>query len=123
MQKRWGALLRNDPAYNPAAPFSAWRFSTWSHLTINVTAPTTAGGSTSLQVLGVDANVSPTVVMDSVTIIRNSVVQPPAATPEVGATDLLVVAGAAVMGAGAYAAQRKAKRREHIYVNTNQPLN
>ncbi len=43
-------------------------------------------------------------------------------TPEVGATDLLVVAGAAVMGAGAYAARRAAKRREHIYVS-NQPLN
>ena len=63
--------------------------------------------------------------MDSVTIIRESVVQPPAATPEVGATDLLVVAGASVMGAGVYAAQRKAaRRREHIYVtNPNQPLN
>jgi hypothetical protein len=118
-----GGSTENDPAYNPAAPFSAWRYSTWSHLTINVTAPTTSGGTTSLQVLGVDANVSPTVVMDSVTIIRNTVVQPPSATPEVGATDLLVVAGAAVMGAGAYAAQRKAKRREHIYVNTKQPLN
>jgi hypothetical protein len=34
------------------------------------------------------------------------------------------VAGAAVMGAGAYAAQRRAKRREHIYVtDPNQPLN
>jgi hypothetical protein len=119
-----GGSTENDPAYNPAAPFSAWRFATWSHLTINVIAPTTSGGQTSMQVLGVDANVSPTVVMDSVTIVRNSVVQPPAATPEVGATDLLVVAGAAVMGAGAYAAQRKAsRRREHIYVNTNQPQN
>jgi Purple acid Phosphatase, N-terminal domain/Calcineurin-like phosphoesterase len=120
-----GGSTENDPAYSAAAPFSAWRFSTWSHLTINVTAPTSTGGQTSMQILGVDANVSPTVVMDSVTIIRDSVVQPPAATPEVGATDLLVVAGAAVMGAGAYAAQRKAaKRREHIYVtNPNQPLN
>jgi hypothetical protein len=79
-----------------------------------------------MQILGVDANVSPTQVMDSVTIKRNSVVQPIAATPEVGATDLLVVAGAAVMGAGVYAAQRKAtaKRREHIYISTpTQPLN
>jgi hypothetical protein len=119
-----GGSTETDPIYNPAAPFSAWRFSTWSHLTVHVTAPTSQGGQTSLQILGVDANVSPTVVMDSVTIIRNSVVQPPTATPEVGATDLLVVAGAAVMGAGAYAAQRRAKRREHIYVtDPNQPLN
>ncbi len=116
-----GGSTENDPAYVATAPFSAWRYSTWSHLTVNVTAPTTAGGQTTMQILGVDANVSPTVVMDSVTIIRNSVV-PPAVTPEVGATDLLVVAGAAVMGAGAYAAHRKAQRREHIYVS-NQPLN
>jgi hypothetical protein len=114
-----GGSTENDPAYNPAAPFSAWRFSTWSHLTVHVTAPTTSGGQTSMQVLGVDANVTPTQAMDSVTILRNSVVQPPAATPEVGATDLLVVAGAAVMGAGAYAAHRKsAQRRERIYIGS-----
>lgn len=118
-----GGTTENDPAYSATAPFSAWRYATWSHLTINVTAPTVQGGQTSLQVLGVDANVSPTQVMDSVTINRNSVVQPPAQTPEVGATDLLVVVGAAVMCAGVYAAQRRANnRREHIYVS-NQPLN
>jgi hypothetical protein len=115
-----GGTTEPDPAYNAAAPFSAWRYATWSHLTVNVTAPTTSGGPTSMQILAVDANVSPTQVMDSVTIVRNTVVGPPAATPEVGATDLLVVAGAAVMGAGAYAAQRKAKnnRREHIYISS-----
>jgi hypothetical protein len=107
----------SDPAYNAEDPFSSWRFATWSHLTVNVTAPTTSGGTTSMQVLGVDANVTPTVVMDSITIVRTSVVQPPADTPEVGATDLLVVAGAAVLGAGAYAANRKAKRREHIHIS------
>src|SRR3984957_15619885 len=47
-----GGSTENDPAYNPAAPFSAWRFSTWSHLTVHVTAPTTTGGQTSMQVLG-----------------------------------------------------------------------
>ncbi len=112
-----GGSTENDPAYNAAAPFSAWRYATWSHLAVNVTAPTTTGGQTSMQILGVDANVSPTVVMDSVTIIRDSVVQPPASTPEVSATDLLVVAGGAIVGAGAYAAHRKAQR-ERIFVSS-----
>jgi Purple acid Phosphatase, N-terminal domain/Calcineurin-like phosphoesterase len=106
----------NDPAYVADAPFSSWRYATWSHLTIHVTAPTTAGGPTSMQILGVDANVSPTVVMDSVTINRTSVVEPPADTPEVGATDLLVLTGGAVVAAGAYAAHRKSQR-EHIFIS------
>jgi hypothetical protein len=115
---------QNDPAYNASAPFSSWRYATWSHLTINVTAPTTSGGQTSMQILGVDANVSPTVVMDSITIIRNTVVQPPAATPEVSAPDLLVVAGGALVGPGAYAAHRREQRREREKIIVSRgPLN
>jgi hypothetical protein len=117
-----GGSTENDPAYVADAPFSSWRYATWSHLTVTVTAPTTSGGTTSMLVQGVDANVSPTVVMDSVTIIRSSVVQPPAATPEIGAEDLLVVAGGAVLGAGVYAAHRKAQR-ERIFVSGQAPLN
>ncbi len=107
----------NDPAYTASAPFSSFRYATWSHLVINVTAPPAQGGQTSLQILGVDANVSPTVVMDSVTIIRNSVVQPPTSTPEAGATDLLVAAGGAVIGAGAYAMHRRNQARERIVLS------
>ncbi len=62
-----------DPAYNPDAPYSAFRFATWSHLVVNVTAPRRPYGETSLEILSVDANVSPTVVQDSVTIVRRSV--------------------------------------------------
>ena len=117
-----GGSTENDPAYVADAPFSSWRYATWSHLTVTVTAPTTSGGTTSMLVQGVDANVSPTVVMDSVTIIWSSVVQPPAATSEIGAEDLLVVAGGAVLGAGVYAAHRKAQR-ERIFVSGQAPLN
>jgi hypothetical protein len=118
-----GGTTQADPAYVADAPFSSWRYATWSHLAVVVTAPSAAGGPTSMLVQGIDANVSPTVVMDSVTINRTSVVQPPALTPEVGAADLLVVTGAAVLGAGAYVANRKAKQREHIYVASKAPSN
>jgi hypothetical protein len=77
----------NDPNYNSAAPFSAFRFGTWSHLVINVTAPTTAGGITSMEIQSIDANVSSENVtltngtaatqgtlLDSVTIQRYSTV-------------------------------------------------
>jgi hypothetical protein len=65
--------LALDPAYNSDAPFSAFRFATWSHLVVNVKAPTRPYGQTSLEILSVDANLSPTVVQDSVTIVRRSV--------------------------------------------------
>jgi len=96
-----------DPVYNAAAPYSAFRFATWSHLAVNVTAPTTPGGVTSMQILSVDAHVSPTVVQDSVTIVRTSVVQPAAATPEFAYPALLVATGAAALGGAAYMAYRK----------------
>jgi Icc-related predicted phosphoesterase len=102
-----GAVTTSDPAYNPDAPYSAFRFSTWSHLVVNVTAPTSPGAPTSLEILSVDANVDPTVVQDSVTIIRDSVVQPPAATPEIADPALLVVGGAAIIGGAAYLAHRR----------------
>ena len=62
-----------DPVYNPDAPYSAFRFATWSHLVVNVKAPRRPQGETSLEILSVDAHVSPTVVQDSVTIVRRSV--------------------------------------------------
>jgi hypothetical protein len=102
-----GGSTVNDPAYNADAPYSAFRFATWSHLVVNVTAPTSAGAQTSLEILSIDANVSPTVVQDSITIIRNSVVQPPAATPEIADPALLVAGGAALLGGAAYLAHRR----------------
>jgi hypothetical protein len=65
--------LALDPAYNPDAPYSAFRFATWSHLVVNVNAPKRPHGETSIEILSVDANVSPTVVQDSLTIRRRSV--------------------------------------------------
>lgn len=65
--------LALDPAYNPDAPYSAFRFATWSHLVVNVKAPKRPHGETSIEILSVDANVSPTVVQDSLTIVRRSV--------------------------------------------------
>jgi hypothetical protein len=102
-----GGPTVNDPAYNADAPFSAFRFATWSHLAVNVIAPTTPGGQTSMQILSVDANVSPTVVQDSVTIVRTSVIQPPAALSQVSQPALLVATGAAVVGGAAYLRHRK----------------
>jgi hypothetical protein len=119
-----GAFTFNPDQWLVAASqssFSAYRKAAWTCMSVTVT-PSTAGGATTMLIQALDptqtgsaiTSTSNPTVIDSITLSRTA--GPPVATPEVGATDLLVVAGAAVMGAGAYAAHRKA-RREHISVS------
>lgn len=92
--------------------YSANRKANWSALSVTVT-PATEGGTTTMFIQALDptqtsggiSSVAGPAVIDTITLSRTA--GPPAVTPEVGSTDLLVVAGAAVMGAGAYALHRQ----------------
>jgi hypothetical protein len=60
---------------------------------------------------GITSTSNPAVI-DSITLSRTA--GPPAATPEAASTDLLVVAGGAVLGAGAYALHRQHQASERV---------
>jgi hypothetical protein len=82
--------------------------------------PVTEGGTTTMFIQALDptqtsggiSSVASPAVIDTITLSRTA--GPPAVTPEVGSTDLLVVAGAAVMGAGAYALHRQHRGTRQI---------
>jgi hypothetical protein len=94
--------------------YSAFRHANWSFIVLDVTAPTTPGGTTSILVRAIDptqtsagvTSISSPAVMDSVTLTKASQSGPAAALPETPNVALLGVAGAAVVGAGIYAAPR-----------------
>jgi hypothetical protein len=100
--------------------YSANRKGNWTALSVTVT-PAAAGGTTTMLIQALDptqtgsgiSSVANPAVIDTITLSRTAV-GPPAVTPEVASTDLLVVAGAGVIGAGAYAMHRKNKAREQI---------
>jgi hypothetical protein len=96
--------------------YSAFRKAVWSCMQVTVT-PANQGGTTTMLIealdptqttLGISSTSSP-VVMDNITLSRTA--GPPAATPEVGNTVLLGLAGAAVLGGGAYALHRRNERQ------------
>jgi hypothetical protein len=99
--------------------FSAYRQAVWSCLSVTVT-PATEGGTTTMLIKALDptqtgsgiTSTSNPAVIDSITLSRTA--GPPAATPEAASTDLLVVAGGAVLGAGAYALHRQHQARERV---------
>jgi hypothetical protein len=110
------------------ASYSASRKGNWTALSVTVT-PASSGGTTKMFIQALDptqtgsgiSSVSSPAVIDTITLSRTA--GPPAVTPEVGSTDLLVVAGGAVLGAGAYAMHRHNRAREGIVLPGGQRLN
>jgi hypothetical protein len=108
--------------------YSANRKGNWTALSVTVT-PASEGGTTTLLIEALDptqtgggiTSVASPAVIDTITLSRTA--GPPAVTPEVGSTDLLVVAGGAVLGAGAYAMHRRHASREQIVLPAGQRLN
>jgi Calcineurin-like phosphoesterase/Purple acid Phosphatase, N-terminal domain/TAT (twin-arginine translocation) pathway signal sequence len=128
------------PTTGLADPFTGWsafRKATFCHLIIDVTAPTTQGGQTSMLIRAIDPTqvdttsdpdnlggtvTSPPVpaVMDSITLTRTSVTgpgTPVAALPE--APDVALLAGSAALVAGGayYLANRRHKAGDLTEIN------
>ena len=108
--------------------YSANRKGNWTALSVTVT-PATEGGTTTMLIQALDptqtsggiTSVSSPAVIDTVTLSRTA--GPPAVTPEVGSTDLLVVAGGAVLAAGAYALHRRNSADRRITLLAGQRMN
>lgn len=110
-----GGSGTNQDVADTSTGFSAYRTAKWSFIVVDVVAPTSNGGTTTMHVQAIEptqtaAGISSTAnpaVIDSVTLSRSSTVSlPGAALGEAPGAALLVAGGAAVAGGAYYLAKR-----------------
>jgi 3',5'-cyclic AMP phosphodiesterase CpdA len=107
-----GGTGTSEDVTDPVVDFSAFRKAVYSFIVVDVTAPTTPGGQTTMHIQAIDpsqpagtvSTVNPQ-VMDSVTLVRNA--QPTAALPEAATPALLIGAGVLAAGGAAYVASSR----------------
>jgi len=102
--------------------YSVYRTAIWGFIVVDVTAPSTQGGTTTMYIRAIDptqpqppasdtgiSSVTSPAIIDSVTLSRTSRVNlgPSSALPEFAEPAALLVAGAGVLAGGAYLASRR----------------
>jgi hypothetical protein len=110
-----GGSGKTESEPDPETGWSAFRKGQYVHLVIDVLAPSLNGGQTSMYVRAIDptqsgstiTSISPPNVIDSITLVRDSVIGPTSALPEAPDVALLGLAAAGALGAGAYLHHRR----------------